>query len=67
MIEVPDIIQFDLGEALNILNSSNINYEIRKVKTGYSVQNDSILYQDPEPGDFMSFGSYMILYVGSDQ
>ncbi|GAI21619.1 unnamed protein product, partial [marine sediment metagenome] len=64
LVLVPDLIQFDLGQAKNILDSDNINYEISYINTDYSVQEGTVLGQNPEAGTYISPGSSIILFIG---
>lgn len=65
LVLVPDLIQFDLEQAKNILDQKGINYEISYINTDYSVQEGTVLGQNPEAGAYISPGSSIILFIGS--
>jgi beta-lactam-binding protein with PASTA domain/tRNA A-37 threonylcarbamoyl transferase component Bud32 len=65
LILVPDLMQLDLNQARNILDSQNISYEISYIDTDYSVQKGVILGQSPEDGTYISTDSGIILFVGN--
>lgn len=64
LVLIPDLIQFDLGQAKNILDQKGINYEISYINTDYSVQEGTVLGQNPEAGTYISPGSSIILFIG---
>ncbi|MBC7333416.1 MAG: PASTA domain-containing protein [Actinobacteria bacterium] len=64
LVAVPDVTKMDLNQAQTLLQSNNINYEIRNISTDYSIQKGLILAQDPEGGTYITKGSFVILYVG---
>ncbi|MCL5071320.1 MAG: protein kinase [Actinobacteria bacterium] len=63
-IPTPDLIGMSLPNAVNLLNEKGILFEISYTKTDYSVQKDTILEQDPQPGAAIQPGGPMILFVG---
>ncbi|PIU28248.1 MAG: hypothetical protein COT09_05560, partial [Candidatus Hydromicrobium americanum] len=65
LVLVPDLMQLSLEQAKDILDSDNINYEISYINTDYSVQEGTVLGQNPEPGTYISPGSSVILFIGS--
>lgn len=64
LVPVPDLVQLSLEQAKNILDSDNINYEISYINTDYSVQEGTVLGQNPEAGTYISPGSSIILFIG---
>ncbi len=64
LVSVPDLVQLSLEQAKNILDSDNINYEISYINTDYSVQEGTVLGQNPEAGTYISPGSSIILFIG---
>ncbi|MBE3114997.1 MAG: PASTA domain-containing protein [Actinobacteria bacterium] len=65
LVPVPDLMQLVLEQAINALDSSDINYEISYISTDYSVQEGTVLGQYPEAGAYISPGSSVILFIGS--
>jgi serine/threonine protein kinase len=65
LIEVPDIIYRTLDEAINVLNSSQIKYEIIYISAANSVQIGTVLGQNPEAGSYISPVSSVFLFIGS--
>ena len=65
LVPVPNLVQLSLEQAKNILDSDNINYEISYINTDYSVQEGTVLGQNPEAGTYISPGSSVILFIGS--
>jgi len=65
LVAVPDLAQFSLEQAENKLDSDNINYEISYINTDYSVQEGTVLGQNPEAGTYIPPSSSIILFVGS--
>ncbi|MCJ7727410.1 MAG: PASTA domain-containing protein, partial [Actinobacteria bacterium] len=65
LVPVPDLMQLVLEQAINALDSSDINYEISYISTDYSVQEGTVLGQYPEAGAYISLGSSVILFIGS--
>ena len=65
LVLVPDLMQLGLEQAINVLDSSDINYEISYISTDYSVQEGTVLGQYPEAGAYISPGSSVILFIGS--
>ncbi len=65
LVMVPDLAQLSLEEAVDMLSSININYEISYVETGYPLQVNTVLGQIPESGSYVSPGSGIILFTGS--
>jgi len=64
LVPVPDLVQLSLEQAKNNLDSDNINYEISYINTDYSVQEGTVLGQNPEAGTYISPGSSIILFIG---
>lgn len=64
LVPVPDLVQLSLEQAKNILDSDNINYEISYINTDYSVQEGTVLGQNPEAGTYISPSSSIILFIG---
>ena len=65
LILIPDLMRIDLEQAINELDSREINYEISYVSTDYSVQVGTVLGQNPEAGTYISLDSSVILFIGS--
>jgi len=65
LILIPDLMHLGLEQAINVLDSSGINYEISYISTDYSVQEGTVLGQHPEAGTYISPGSSVILFIGS--
>ncbi len=65
LVLVPDLMDLNPEQAISILDSNNINYEISYVSTDYSVQVGTVLGQNPEAGTYISPASSIILFVGS--
>ena len=65
LVLVPDLIQLDLEQAESKLDSEGINYEISYINTDYSVQEGTVLGQNPEAGTYISPDSSVILFIGS--
>jgi serine/threonine protein kinase len=65
LVLIPDLMHLGLEQALNILDSTNINYEISYIKTDYSAQVGTVLGQNPEAGTYISPNSSVILFIGS--
>jgi serine/threonine-protein kinase len=65
LILIPDLMHLGLEQAINVLDSSDINYEISYISTDYSAQKGTVLDQYPEAGAYISPGSSVILFVGS--
>ncbi|MFZ3387104.1 MAG: PASTA domain-containing protein [Candidatus Hydromicrobium sp.] len=65
LVLVPDLMQLGLEQAINVLDSSDINYEISYISTDYSAQEGTVLGQYPEAGTYISPGSSVILFIGS--
>lgn len=65
LVLVPNVVQMDLSQAQNVLQSNNINYEIRNIPTDYSIQKGLVLGQDPEGDTYITEGSFITLYVGN--
>ncbi|MCL4417909.1 MAG: PASTA domain-containing protein [Actinobacteria bacterium] len=63
-IPTPDLIGMSLTNAVNLLNEKGIIFEISYIQTDYSVQKDTILEQDPQPGTTLQPGGAMILFAG---
>ncbi len=64
LVPVPNLVQLSLEQAKNNLDSDNINYEISYINTDYSVQEGTVLGQNPEAGTYISPGSSIILFIG---
>lgn len=64
LVPVPNLVQLSLEQAKNNLDSDNINYEISYINTDYSVQEGTVLGQNPEAGTYISSGSSIILFIG---
>jgi len=64
LIPTPDFIGMNISDATNFINEKGLVSEISYVKADYSVQKDTVLAQDPEPGTTISPGGSMILFVG---
>ena len=64
LIPTPDLIGMSLSNAANLLNEKGIVFEISYTQADYSVQKDTVLAQDPQPGTSMPPGGAMILFVG---
>jgi serine/threonine-protein kinase len=67
LIQVPSLLNLDLGIALQTLDSLNILYEISYIRVDYSIQENSILSQFPEPFDQIAQNDKIILFVGQQQ
>lgn len=65
LILIPDFMHLGLEQAINVLDSSDINYEISYISTDYSAQEGTVLGQHPESGTYISPGSSVILFIGS--
>ncbi len=65
LILIPDLMRIDLEQAINELDSREINYEISYVSTDYSVQVGTVLGQNPEAETYISPDSSVILFIGS--
>jgi len=65
LVPVPNLMRFSLNEAISMLGSSDLNYEISYINTDYSVQEGTVLGQNPESGSYISPGSSVILFIGS--
>lgn len=65
LILIPDLMHLGLEQAINVLDSSDINYEISYISTDYSAQEGTVLGQHPESGTYISPGSSVILFIGS--
>ena len=50
LIPTPDLIGMSLSNAVNLLNEKGIVFEISYMQADYSVQKDTVLAQDPQPG-----------------
>ncbi|MBU4293300.1 MAG: PASTA domain-containing protein [Actinobacteria bacterium] len=64
LIPTPDIIGMSLSNTINLLNEKGIVFEIIYIQADYSVQKDTVLAQDPQPGTSISPGGGMLLFVG---
>jgi serine/threonine-protein kinase len=64
LLPTPDLIGMSLSNAANLLNEKGIVSEISYVKADYSVQKDTVLAQDPQPGSTIPPGGAIILFVG---
>jgi serine/threonine-protein kinase len=65
LVLVPDLMRLALDQAISMLGSYNINYEISYISTDYSVQEGTVLGQNPEAGFYISPESSVILFIGS--
>ncbi|MDD3520826.1 MAG: Stk1 family PASTA domain-containing Ser/Thr kinase [Actinomycetota bacterium] len=65
MLEVPDITKLNLENAVSILESMGINYEIGYSAVMHSIQKNVVLSQYPESGNFISQSEKMLLIVGN--
>lgn len=65
LILVPDLMNLSSEQAISILDSDEIKYEISYVTTDYSVQVGTVLGQNPEAGTYISPASSIILFVGN--
>jgi len=65
LVPVPDLMKLSLEQAINVLDSSDINYYISYINPDYSVQEGTVLGQYPEAGTYISPTSSVILFVGS--
>jgi eukaryotic-like serine/threonine-protein kinase len=65
LVMVPDLTQLSLEEAINILDSASIAYEISYVDTNYAIEVNTVLNQIPEAGTYVSPNSSVILFTGS--
>jgi beta-lactam-binding protein with PASTA domain len=64
LIPTPDLIGMSFSNTVNLLNEKGILFEISYIQADYSVQKDTVLAQDPQPGTTISPGGAMILFVG---
>jgi len=65
LVLVPDLMNFSVEQAKSKLDLEGINYEISYINTDYSVQEGTVLGQNPEAGTYISPGSSVILSIGS--
>ena len=65
LIPTPDLIGMSISNAVNLLNEQGMVFEISYVPADYSVQKDTVLAQEPQPGTSISpAGGALILLVG---
>jgi serine/threonine-protein kinase len=64
LIPTPVLTGTSLSNAVNLLNEKGIVFEISYTQADYSVQKDTVLAQDPQPGTTISPGGAMLLFVG---
>lgn len=65
LVLVPDLMNFSVEQAKSKLDLEGINYEISYINKDYSVQEGTVLGQNPEAGTYISPGSSVILSIGS--
>ncbi len=65
MIEVPDITKLNLENAVSILESMGINYEIGYSAVMHTIQKNTVLSQYPESGNFISASEKLLVIVGN--
>jgi len=65
MIEVPDITKLTLENAVSILESMNIGYEIGYSAVMHSIQKNTVLLQYPEAGNYISLSEKVLLLIGN--
>ncbi|MCD4670839.1 MAG: protein kinase [Actinomycetia bacterium] len=62
--EIPDLVGLTAQEAMAVLSSLKIVYEVVDIVPDYSFQKDEVLGQWPENGSYLPPGLPMILYIG---
>ena len=64
LLEVPDVIKLNLENAVSILESMGINYEIGYSEVMHSIQENTVLSQYPVSGSFISSSEKILVIVG---
>lgn len=64
LVMAPDLIHSSLEEAISMLESLNLSYEISYIGTDYSIQINTVLGQVPESGTYISPDSGIVLFIG---
>ena len=64
LIQVPNLAGLNFEKAVEILEAKGIFYEITYIDVNYSVQENMIIAQFPEPQDFISLNDKIIIFVG---
>jgi len=64
LVLVPYLKNLDLNQAVQILDTQGLNYEIIYIEVDYSVQENTIISQFPEPSEFITLNEKIILFVG---
>lgn len=64
MIEVPDVTKLNLENAVSILESMGINYEIGNTPILHNIQKNIVQSQYPEAGNYISPQEKLLIIVG---
>ncbi len=64
MVEVPDVTKLNLENAVSILESMGINYEIGNTHILHNIQKNIVQTQYPEAGNFISPQEKLLIIIG---